>query len=92
MKRILAITMTASLALSVVGCSTEPDLAVCTNVEPWQAYSACVHAQYARQEQANENAATMLLLGGTAIMNGWNTRYQRPTITCMTSGSMTTCN
>jgi hypothetical protein len=89
MKRFI---ITAAMALAIVGCtSSEPDLAVCTNVEPWQAYSACVHAQYARQEQENNDAAAMVLLGGTAFLNGWNTsRYQQQqqlrTTTCQPIG------
>jgi hypothetical protein len=107
MKRILAVTMAASLALAGCGTASQPKrdevaaLQACASlpISPTetlevivQAHHDCMINQYHIQEvdqahqrflaqQQGEDAATMMLLGGTAILNGWNaSRYQQPLV------------
>jgi hypothetical protein len=68
---------------------------------PEEAHNDCLlHDQQAERGFAqrstqtdtdSEDAAAMVLLGSTAFVNGWNTRYQRPMVTCYTGGSITQC-
>jgi hypothetical protein len=65
----------------------------CTGVEPWPVHSECLRDQYRRQDAQqsdNEATAAILLLGGTAFVNGYNSG--RPaTTTCFRTGMMTQC-
>jgi hypothetical protein len=52
---------------------------------------AALEAQDAQTDTDSEDAAAMVLLGGTAFVNGWNQGRHSPVATCYTTGMMTQC-
>jgi F0F1-type ATP synthase membrane subunit c/vacuolar-type H+-ATPase subunit K len=89
----------AALALALTGCGSSPDTSTqqawqaCAGVEPWQVHSDCLRDQYRlqdAQQRDSEATAAILLMGGTAFLNGYH--QGRPaTTTCFTTGMMTQC-
>jgi hypothetical protein len=84
MKTTLAL-FAAILALSA--CGTDPQEArdqawqVCGSTFNDQARNQCMHNQLrlkAAQARANDNAATLAVLGGTAFVNGYNSGSSGP--------------
>jgi len=81
MKRI-AIALTI---ISLTGCASESierqAFHACPIIRDEKVSTKCYNAQLARlqaQQQADENAAAMVLLGGTAFVNGWNAGRDQP--------------
>jgi hypothetical protein len=75
---VLALTACADDGLS--GSSTQQTWSACTGVESGPALNACLRDQMrwpqVAQRSGGEDAATFLLLGATALMNGYNQERQ----------------
>lgn len=84
--RIIAYTAALALALVILsGCASESleqqAFDACPRVGENKVSGQCFHAQLARlqaQQQIEENNAAILLMGGTAFMNGWNAGRDAP--------------
>ena len=73
----------ALVGLALAGCTSTDQQArdACPRVRPHLISVRCYNEQLARlraRDQANENAAAMMLMGGTAFVNGYNSGAAGP--------------
>ena len=69
--------------ISLAGCTSIDQQArdACPRISPGRISTQCYNAQLARlqaQQQADEDNAAILLLGGTAFVNGYNAGRDAP--------------
>ena len=87
------------LALALAGCASESierqAFHACPIIRDGQVSTKCYNAQLARlqaQQQADENTAAILLLGGTAFVNGYNAGRDAPLPMVNYGGHVTMCS
>lgn len=89
---------TIPLVLALAGCAEPHDaqhaIAACSGIANPHSRDICM-VNYVNNTQVGysdgENAATLGLLGATAVMNGY-TQSRPITTTCFTTGMMTQCS
>jgi hypothetical protein len=93
------IIFAAMLVIALPRCSTQDEIEVreCQKARDVPEWDRCIEQHNARyaarkaQHDANDDSgAAMLLLGGTAFLNGY-TQPRPVTTTCFTTGMMTQC-
>src|SRR4029077_6888158 len=87
----------ALVIISLAGCTSIDQQArdACPRISPGRISTQCYNAQLAHlqaQQQADENAAAMVLLGGTAFVNGYNAGRDAPLPMVNYGGRVTMCS